>query len=80
MLESVYKDVDVLILDRGVFDALVWNHWLELAGKVTHQEALQVEQFFTMSRWTNLIDIVFVLTCDPGVGSMRIGSPPSAAP
>ena len=71
MLESLYKDIDVFILDRGVFDALVWNHWLELAGKVTHEEALQVEQFFTMSRWTNLIDIVFVLTCDPGTSIQR---------
>ena len=30
-----------------------------------------MEQFFTMSRWTNLIDIVFVLTCDPGVSIQR---------
>lgn len=70
-LESLYKDIDVFILDRGVFDALVWNHWLELAGKVTHEEALQVEQYFTMSRWTNLIDIVFVLTCDPETSIQR---------
>jgi hypothetical protein len=71
MLESLYKDIDVFILDRGVFDALVWNRWLELAGKVTREEAIQVEQFFTMSRWTTLIDIVFVLTCEPTVSIQR---------
>jgi len=83
MLEALYKDIDVFILDRGVFDALVWNEWLELAGKVTREEALQVEHFFTMSRWTNLIDIVFVLTCDPesrSSGNTRISSRQSAAP
>ena len=54
MLESLYKDIDVFILDRGVFDALVWNEWLELTGKITREEAQQVEQFFTMKRWTDL--------------------------
>jgi predicted NUDIX family phosphoesterase len=71
MLESLYKDIDVFILDRGVFDALVWNEWLEMTGKVTRAEAHQVEQFFTMKRWTDLIDVVFVLTCDPKVSIQR---------
>ena len=71
MLESLYKDIDVFVLDRGVFDALVWNEWLEMAGKITHEEALQVGQFFTMKRWTDLIDIIFVLTCDPKVSIQR---------
>ncbi len=65
MLEALYKDIDVFILDRGVFDALVWNEWLEMTGKITHDEAEQVAAFFTMERWTELVDIVFVLTCDP---------------
>jgi predicted NUDIX family phosphoesterase len=71
MLEALYKDIDVFILDRGVFDALVWNEWLEMAGKITREEALQVEQFFTMKRWTDLIDVVFVLTSDPKVSIQR---------
>ncbi len=71
MLESLYKDIDVFILDRGVFDALVWNEWLELTGKITREEAQQVEQFFTMKRWTDLVDVVFVLTCNPAVSIQR---------
>lgn len=72
MLEALYRpDLDVFILDRGVFDALVWNEWLEMTGKITHQEAAQVAQFFTLDRWTKLIDLIFVLTCDPGVSIER---------
>jgi predicted NUDIX family phosphoesterase/thymidylate kinase len=71
MLEALYRDLDVFILDRGVFDALVWNEWLEMTGKITGEEARQVAQFFTMNRWTELIDIVFVLTCDPKVSIER---------
>ena len=65
MLESLYRDIDVFILDRGVFDALVWNEWLEMTGKITREEATQVAEFFTMDRWTKLIDVVFVLSCNP---------------
>ncbi len=65
MLEALYRDLDVFILDRGVFDALVWNEWLEMTGKITPHEAEQVAQFFTMDRWTQLVDLIFVLTCDP---------------
>jgi hypothetical protein len=48
LLEALYKDIDILILDRGVFDALVWNEWLVMTGKISEEEAVQVEQFFTM--------------------------------
>lgn len=71
MLESLYRDVDVFILDRGIFDALVWNEWLEATGKITNSEARQLEQFFTMDRWTELVDVVFVLTCTPSVSIDR---------
>src|SRR5580698_6935216 len=60
MLEALYRDIDVFILDRGIFDALVWNRFLETTGKITREEAKQTEQFFTMDRWTELIDLVFV--------------------
>ncbi len=34
MLEALSKpELDVFILDRGVFDALVWTHWLAQTGK-----------------------------------------------
>jgi predicted NUDIX family phosphoesterase len=65
MLEALYRDLDVFILDRGVFDALVWNEWLEMTGKITKEEATQVAEFFTMDRWTDLVDLIFVVTCEP---------------
>jgi predicted NUDIX family phosphoesterase/thymidylate kinase len=71
MLEALYRDVDVFILDRGIFDALVWNEWLRMTGKITPEEAEQVAQFFTMERWRELVDLIFVLTCDPKVSIER---------
>jgi predicted NUDIX family phosphoesterase/thymidylate kinase len=71
MLEALYRDIDVFILDRGIFDALVWNEWLETTGKITPKEAAQVAEFFTMKRWLELVDLVFVLTCEPRVSLDR---------
>ena len=65
LLESLYKDIHVFILDRGIFDGLVWNAWLQLTGKITPEEAQRFVDFFTWERWTALVDIVFVMTCDP---------------
>ena len=64
-LEALFRDIDIFILDRGIFDALVWNELLKTTGKMTDEEARQVDDFFTMHRWTELIDLVFVMTCDP---------------
>src|SRR5690242_14647241 len=71
MLEALFKDIDVFILDRGIFDALVWNEWLKMTGKITDEEAVEVEKFFSMTRWTDLVDLVFVFQCDPATSIKR---------
>jgi hypothetical protein len=62
MLECLYKEVDVFILDRGVFDALVWNELLQMTGRITSEEASHVEQFFTMRRWTRIVPSLTTLS------------------
>lgn len=71
MLESLYRELDVFILDRGLFDALVWNQWLRITGKTTQEEADAVDGFFMMPQWTELVDLVIVMTCDPKVSLER---------
>jgi hypothetical protein len=39
-LEALYRELDVFILDRGIFDALVWNEWLKKTGKITAEGGL----------------------------------------
>lgn len=72
MIEALDRDdIDVFILDRGLFDALVWNTWLEQAGKVTEKEAQALVSFFTMERYVRLVDLVCVMKCDPKVSIER---------
>ena len=71
MLESLYRELDVFILDRGLFDALVWNEWLRTTGKITQQEADALDNFFRLPQWTDLVDLVIVMSCDPQVSLER---------
>ena len=71
MLESLYKEIDVFILDRGLFDALVWNQWLRVTGKISREEADSVDHFFMMPQWTDLVDLVIIMTCDPKISLQR---------
>src|SRR5215471_10325152 len=60
MIESAEKNIDLFILDRGIFDALVWNTLLARTGKITAQEADTIADFFTLDRWTRLVDLVCI--------------------
>jgi predicted NUDIX family phosphoesterase len=72
MLEALSKpELDVFILDRGLFDALVWTHWLCQTGKITPDEEKSCYEFFAMSRWTDLVDLVLIMTCDPATSIAR---------
>jgi hypothetical protein len=64
-IESLGKNIDLFILDRGIFDALVWNNLLARTGKITPEEEETIGAFFTMDRWTRLVDLIWVMKCDP---------------
>jgi predicted NUDIX family phosphoesterase len=71
VIESAEKVIDLFILDRGIFDALVWNRHHALTGKITKDEADAMAAFFTMDRWTRLIDLVCIMKCSPDVSIDR---------
>ncbi|MCL2217260.1 MAG: hypothetical protein FWB91_09625 [Defluviitaleaceae bacterium] len=64
VLESRPINCDILILDRGVFDALCWFSWLNTQKHMTDSHRNNVENFFLLPEFTRLIDIVFVFECD----------------
>jgi len=64
ILESRPVNCDVLILDRGIFDALCWFSWLNSQKNMSNDLEKNVKSFFLLSEFTKLIDIVFVFTCD----------------
>ncbi len=65
VLENKNSMIDVLIIDRGIFDALCWFDWLVKKGKMEITQKRIVENFLMNNEFVRTIDIVFAFTVDP---------------
>ena len=70
-LEDKSSTVDVLILDRGIFDALCWFEWLSSTDKMEDHQKLITEQFLLMDELIKSIDIVFAFRVEPHISIER---------
>lgn len=58
------KKIDVVILDRGVFDAVCWFHWQRERSYLDDHHYSVFREFFFSERWVSKIDIVYILKAD----------------
>lgn len=70
-LENKSNSVDVLILDRGVFDALCWFEWLVSSSKMEGSQRETIMNFLLMEEFVKSIDIVFAFSVEPMVSIER---------
>lgn len=70
-LENKKDIVDVLILDRGIYDSLCWFNWLVEKGKMEKSQQKIVEDFLLMNELVRSIDIVFSFTATPETSIKR---------
>lgn len=70
-LEDKSSNVDVLILDRGIFDALCWFEWLSSTGKMEDVQRSITENFLLMDELIKSIDIVFAFCVEPHISIER---------
>lgn len=70
-LENKKKQVDVLILDRGIFDALCWFQWLVKNKKMENEQREITEKFLLMEELVKSIDIVFAFCVSPNISIER---------
>lgn len=70
-LENKKNQVDVLILDRGIFDALCWFQWLVDNKKMEKEQKEITENFLLMEELVKCIDIVFAFCVSPQVSIER---------
>jgi len=54
------KEYDVVILDRGLFDALCWFEWQAANHYLDNDSLERIANFLTMKRWRAAIDLVLV--------------------
>jgi hypothetical protein len=61
LIATVDTETDLIIVDRGLFDALVWLTLQRRRGELTDHEARVIEQFLLLDRWRTLIDLAIVM-------------------
>ena len=71
---------DISILDRGLFDALVWFEWLSTSGwttedgsqrKLEKEKSRKIHEFLLIDDWRSMIDAVFLFQADPDTSMER---------
>jgi predicted NUDIX family phosphoesterase/thymidylate kinase len=65
LLANIETETDIIIVDRGLFDALVWLTLQEKRGELTAAEADTIENFILLERWRTLTDLVVVMNVSP---------------
>ena len=73
ILESLYDphEYQLVILDRGLFDALAWFQLMETRGEITQETCEQIHGFLRIDKWRSIIDEVFLFTVDPDTSMDR---------
>lgn len=65
ILSNHAKEYDVVILDRGIFDALCWFTWLLNRKNLDKSNYDSIVSFLTMNKWRSAIDLIYVFTVSP---------------
>jgi hypothetical protein len=71
MIESLESEADVLLLDRGVFDALVWLEYQNRDHQLSAEEYEVFRKFVLLDRWRTLTDLTVVFTVAPETALRR---------
>ncbi len=55
----------IILIDRGIFDTLVWLNFFRQMGGVSEESFFRSEKFFLIDDWVNKIDIITILEVSP---------------
>jgi predicted NUDIX family phosphoesterase len=59
------EDPQILILDRGLFDSIVWLTMMDRLSRITTQDRESVERFLLVNEWRKRISAVILMTASP---------------
>ena len=65
LLDAVDRDYDLVILDRGLFDALIWLQMQQEVGQASPEEFSIFTDFVNLPRWRLLEDSVALVNTAP---------------
>ncbi len=70
-LSNKAKEVDVIIADRAIFDALCWFEWLLENDHLDFDNYNSLVNFLTMKKFRSIIDLIYVFEVSPQVSMLR---------
>lgn len=65
------KYYDVVIMDRGLFDAVCWFHWQKRLRKLHEKHYKRFVDFFLAPKWISKISVLYLFTTDPAISLQR---------
>lgn len=71
VLANLETDADLLLLDRGFLDALIWLELQSARQQVSDEERATFTDFVLLPRWRSLIDYTIIMKADPAVAIVR---------
>jgi thymidylate kinase len=71
LIEAMYADVDIALIDRGLFDALCWMEWYRRLGHLSAYDHRVVDRFLRIAPLRETIGMVIVMTVEPMVALRR---------
>jgi len=71
ILEAMYSEADVVLVDRGLFDSLCWMDWYRRSGQLTRHDHEAIKRFMCVGPLREIISLVLVMKVDPTVALQR---------
>jgi predicted ATPase len=71
LLDAVDREHDLVILDRGIFDSLIWLEMQKDQGQVSSDEHDAFVRFVMLERWRGLVDAVALIRIDAETAMKR---------
>jgi thymidylate kinase len=73
LLEETYapRPVDLLLVDRGIFDAQVFLRLLHLESRITDEQSRTLLNYLRLPFWAGLTDLIFLLDISPAESLRR---------
>ncbi len=64
----------LVIMDRGLFDALAWFELLKQRKDITPDDCAAIQKFLLIGHWRELVDMIFLFQTDPETSLKRENS------
>ena len=61
----------LVIMDRGLFDALAWFELLKQKEDITSEDCSAIQNFLLVGHWRGLVDMIFLFQTDPNTSLGR---------